>query len=160
TEGAYMTLPPVGYRIVYAQDGSKSLQVDAEKAPVIRKLFDLAVAGGHSLEDLAAEAERLGLVNRKGQRMPKSWGHKLLTNPFFKGYVRFDGIVAKGVHQALVPEELWQRVQRALWGRKPVPAAVEAPSPHDPFVFRGLLNCPGCTRKLCVYRAKQRYIYY
>src|SRR5205085_928959 len=119
-DGEYMTLPPVGYRIVYREDGNKSLQVDPDKAPVIRTLFNLAAADGHSLEDLAAEAERRGLVNRKGQRMHKSWVHKLLTNPFFKGYVRFDGIVAKGVHEALVPEDRWQRVQYVLSGRKPV----------------------------------------
>lgn len=159
-EGRYMTRPPLGYRIVYQQDGSKSLQVDPRKAPAIRTLFDLAATGSHSLEDLAAEAERLGLVSRKGGRMHKSCLHKLLTNPFFKGQVRFDGILAQGIHEALVTEGVWQRVQRALSGRRPVPAEADEPSPHDPFVFRGLLRCPGCPRKLCGYRAKRRYIYY
>ncbi|MGL4551258.1 MAG: recombinase family protein [Gemmataceae bacterium] len=159
-EGHYQTLPPAGYRIVYATDGKKSLQVDPVKAPIIRKLFELAGAGGHSLEDLAAEAEGMGLTNRKRQRMHKSILHKLLTNPFFKGQIRFDGVVAKGVHEPLVTEQLWQRVQRVLSGRKPVAGAAEESAPHDPFVLRGLLQCPKCPRRLCAYRAKRRYAYY
>src|SRR5207248_4621536 len=75
-EGKYMTLPPVGYRIVYQADGKKSLRTDPDKAPIVQTLYELASRGSHSLEDLTAEAYRLGLRSRKGQRLHKSCLHK------------------------------------------------------------------------------------
>ncbi len=44
--------PPFGYRKVYVQDGVKKrprLEVDKEKAPIVRRMFDMALEGKNSL---------------------------------------------------------------------------------------------------------------
>jgi len=86
--------------------------------------------------------------------------HRILRDPLYKGYVRFDGIVAKGRHEPVVTEAIWERVQQSLAGR-----CKNTPKPKDTalrnlFFFGNLLTCPRCDRTLCPYRVKQRYVYY
>ena len=53
SRGFWVTVrPPFGYRKVYVQDGVKKrprLEVDKEKAPIVRRMFDMALEGKNSL---------------------------------------------------------------------------------------------------------------
>ena len=40
--------------------------------------------------------------------------HKVLTNPYYKGQTKFQGVQYAGRHEALVDEAIWQRVQDVL----------------------------------------------
>src|SRR5207253_8299505 len=125
-----------------------------------RRVFELAAGGALSTKDLADEAWRLGLRGRGGKKVGKPALHAILRHPLYKGDVRFDGVVARGTHEPIVDAGLWERVQRALSGRRTCAARPQDLTLRDLFVFGSLLKCPGCGRRLCPYRAKGRYVYY
>jgi DNA invertase Pin-like site-specific DNA recombinase len=159
-EGRHMGRVPIGYRFGFRPEGDKVLEVDPERAPLLRRLFEMAAAGAHSTRDLEAEAWRMGLRSRGGKKIGKPCIHKLLCNPFFKGHVQFQGVVTKGAHEPIVDEALWERVQGTLRGRRTGTARPKNLTIQDLFVFGNLLECPGCGRHLCPYRVKERYVYY
>jgi DNA invertase Pin-like site-specific DNA recombinase len=159
-EGKHMGPARLGYRATYRQDGTKILEVVPDQAAVLRRVFELAAAGAHSVQDLADEAWRRGLRGRGGKRVGKSALHAILRHPLYKGDIRFDGVVARGRHEAIVPPGVWDRVQRVLAGRRTQTARPKDLALRDLFVFGTLLRCPGCGRQLCPYRAKGRYVYY
>jgi DNA invertase Pin-like site-specific DNA recombinase len=160
TEGKHMGPVRIGYRSVYRPDGRPVLEVVPDAAAVIRRLFELAGAGSMSLRELTVEARRLGLRSRNGKLVPLSNIHTLLRDPLYKGYIRFDGILARGNHEPIVAESLWADVQRVLTGRRSNTARPKDPGLRELFLFGSLLKCAGCGRSLCPYRAKGTYVYY
>lgn len=160
SEGKQMGPVRIGYRSIFRPDGTKELAIVPEVAPLLRRLFGLAVTGSYSVMDLVREAEKMGLTSRSGKKLAKSAIHSILRDPIYKGFVRFDGIITQGHHSAILDETIWDRVQSLLAGRN-----VHAGKPKDLtlrelFIFGTMLKCPRCGRTLCAYRAKHRYIYY
>ncbi len=159
-EGRHMGPVRIGYRVVYRPDGTRVLEIVPDTAERIRRLFELAAAGTYSLQDLANEFWDMGLRNRSGGKLLKSAIHAILRDPLYKGYIQFDGVVARGVHESLVDPEVWDQVQRAITGRRKDSQRPKDLTLRDLYVFGHLLRCPLCGRTLYPYRAKQRYIYY
>jgi hypothetical protein len=102
----------------------------------------------------------MGLRSRAGKTLSGSAIHNILRDPLYKGYVRFDGIIAKGRHEAIVNEALWNRVQAILTGRNTNAGKPKDLTLRELFVFGNLLKCPRCGRTLCPYRVKGKYVYY
>jgi DNA invertase Pin-like site-specific DNA recombinase len=159
-EGKHMGQVGIGYRGVYQQDGTRRLEPVPGVAPLIRRLFELAETGSYSLQDLVREGQRMGLRSRNGKKVARSALHNILRDPLYKGYIRFDGIVAKGLHEPIVQEATWERVQVALRSRRAGTGRPKDPDLRELFAFGDLLRCPRCGRTLSPYRVKQRYIYY
>ena len=159
-EGKHMGPARIGYRATYRPDGTKLLEVMPEQAAVIRRVFELAAAGAYSTQNLADEAWRMGLRGRGGKKVGKAALHSMLRHPLYKGFVRFDGVVARGTHESIVAAGVWDRVQRVLTGRRTNTARPKDLGLRDLFVFGTLLQCPACGRSLSPYRAKGRYVYY
>lgn len=40
--------------------------------------------------------------------------HRILTNPYYKGDVRYKGVTYRGAHEPIVPREVWYQVQAVL----------------------------------------------
>ena len=159
-EGRHMGPVRLGYEVQYQPDGTRVLALVPNTADRIRRLFELAATGAYSIKDLADEAFATGLRNRSGRRMQKSTMHGILRDPIYKGYIRFAGSLARGVHEATIDEELWDRAQDALDGRRKETARPKDVTVQDLYVFGHLLRCPECGRRLCSYRAKGKYVYY
>jgi len=110
--------PPLGYE----PDG-RSLKIVEEHAALVRSLFD------HYLElgNVRLLAERL---ERSGTRSPvrtskrgKQFGggffsrgqlYTILRNPIYVGKIAHKGKVFEGKHEAIVKQDLWERVQAQL----------------------------------------------
>ena len=159
-EGKHMGQARIGYRNVYLPDGTKNLEVVPETAPLLRRLFALAATGAYSVQALVREARKVGLHGRTGNPLLKPTLYTMLRHPIYKGYVRFDGIVVRGRHEAIVDEGTWNRVQVVLTGRSTNAGKPKNLTLRELFVFGNLLKCPRCGRTLCAYRVKARYIYY
>lgn len=159
-EGKHMGLVRIGYQSVYRPDGTVSLEVVPEIAAQIRHIFELAGTGTYSLRMLVTEADQLGLRSRKGQRFWASNLHAILRDPLYKGFIRFDGIIAKGRHEPIVDETLWDRVQESLTSRWRSAGKPKNQALRELFIFGNLIKCPTCTRTLCPYRVKGKYVYY
>ena len=111
--------------------------------------FFTEAGSGKSTAELVARANALRLIAKNGKR--GEWSARsvlrLLQNPVYAGR-RPDGAAA--VHTALLPVDLYERVQAAIVARKTRAATTRSKVDErdDPFLLRGLLVCEGCGRTM------------
>jgi site-specific DNA recombinase len=145
-QGIYPGHAPFGYK---NKTATRSIEVDPQRAAVLRKIFELYASGQHSLSTL-----RQALLRNTGVRLCRAYLENILKNPFYIGRFIWQGIEYKGTHQPLVSPELFERVQDTFAGRnKPKYRK------HN-FAFAGLLTCAhdGCT--VTTELQKGKYVYY
>lgn len=131
----------------YADKGSKTIQSDPDRFPLIRKAWDAALTGTYSviqiLRLLNAEwgyrtpkHKRIG-----GKPMTRSQIYKTLTDPFYYGEFEYpvgSGVWHQGKHEPMITREEFDKVQ-VLLGRK------GRPKPRTCFFdYTGLLECGEC----------------
>jgi site-specific DNA recombinase len=156
-QGIWPTKAPLGYRNISSPNGKKTIAPEPEAARLIKKLFEWYATGTLSLKEAARKAREAGLVYRKsGKPVPVSTIHKILRNRLYSGEFEWGGRIYQGKHQALIPRELWERVQDVLDGRY---AKRHRRAKHD-FAFTGLITCGHCGCSIVGEIKKQRYIYY
>jgi site-specific DNA recombinase len=145
-QGIYPSRPPIGYRNNKAEH---TIEVDPEKAPLARRMFDLYATGHYSLSQL-----RLGIKSEFGVTMAKGYLDRLLKNPFYAGSFVWDGKTYMGTQTPLVDHSLFQQVQTVFEGRnKPKYRKHE-------FAFRGLLKCAYDNCLVTAEIKKAKYTYY
>jgi hypothetical protein len=152
---------PLGYR---HDPATKTITVDPVYLPLIRRMFDLMLTGGHSARQVARIArDEWGLrtpMHRKrgGRPLAPSTIHRVLTNPFYAGIFTHEGQVREGAHEAVVTLREFDTVQATL--RRPLPSR---PQRHS-FPFTGLIRCGSCGRAVTAEhktnRHGKRYTYY
>ena len=156
-QGIWPTKCPLGYRNVTGPDGKKIIATDPAIAPLIAKLFEWYARGDISLKEAARKAHAAGLVYPKsGGKVPVSTIHTVLRNRLYTGWFEWNGKLIQGKHEALVPVELWARVQGVLDGR----FASKAKRGRHDFAFSGLIACAQCGCAVVGEIKKQRYVYY
>jgi len=113
--------PPLGYDVT---DG-RLVPIEAE-AEVVREMFDLCLEG-RTLEETAAD------LNANGRRTKRDTGwtpikvYRILHNPVYAGFLRWDGIVRKADHDPLVAVEEFNEAQERLRSRAPLSNAHAPP---------------------------------
>ena len=145
-QGIYPSRPPIGYR---NNKQEHTIEVDPDKAPIAKRLFELYASGRHSLSSL-----RRALVTEFGVRMAKSYLERLLKNPFYMGHFRWEGKIYQGTHTPLISSQLFQEVQAMFRGRN------KPKYRNHEFAFRGLLTCAYDNCKVTAEMKKGRYTYY
>ena len=125
--------PPFGFNKI-TKDGLHTLEPN-ESAEYVKLVFDLYLQG-ETPYGIARHLDSLGVKPTKGELWEKSSISAMLRNPHYAGYVRFgyqrtervfvDGqmikkrnqpvdpeevIIAKGLHDAIVSEDVFQQVQ-------------------------------------------------
>ena len=108
-DGEYLNRAPLGYRY---RNGA--LAVHEEEAERVRDIFAMWAAGVHYRE-IAEKAS-----------VPVSTLYTIVRNPTYVGKIQYRGKLYQGVHQALVDEELFERVN-ALIGCESHPDDAESP---------------------------------
>ena len=145
-QGLYPGRAPLGYKNNRATRG---IDLDPNRAPVLRSIFEMYASGRFSLSTLRRE-----VFQKTGLKISKAHLERILKNPIYAGRFVWQGIEYKGSHEPLVTPELFQRVQDTFAGRnKPKYRK------HN-FPFAGLLTCAhdGCTVTAEI--KKGRYVYY
>lgn len=134
---------PLGYRNrqehIDTKHTRKWIEPDSDTAPLVVKIFDEAATGECSLLELCDLAEEMGLCTTRGRAFTPEKVLRLLRNPFYKGLLiglKFDVEVA-GVHEAIIDEELWDRVQVQLTVRGKTPYHTH----RHKHTLRGLVKC-------------------
>ncbi len=139
----------LGYRNVReAKPGGgeiRTIAIDDERAPFVRLGFELYATGDYTLVDLADELYDRGLRSRATARHPAGQVsiNKLslmLHDRYYLGYVTYDGEEFEGRHDALVDQELFDRVQAIAESRS---AAQERRRVHHHYL-KGSLFCDNC----------------
>jgi site-specific DNA recombinase len=145
-QGIYPGHAPFGYK---NNTATRSIEVDPQRAPLLKIIFEMYASGQHSLSTL-----RQALLRETGVRLCRAYLENILKNPFYIGRFIWQGIEYKGTHEPLVSPELFRRAQDTFAGRnKPKYRK------HN-FAFAGLLTCAhdGCT--VTTELQKGKYVYY
>jgi site-specific DNA recombinase len=145
-EGIYPGRAPVGYR---NNSLTRSIDVHSERAPMVKRIFELYASGEHSLVTLRRTA-----LNELGLRLSRSYFEKILKNRFYLGYFLWQGVEYKGTHEPLISFDLFNRVRDVFAGRNKPKHRKHA------CAFAGLLRCAhdGCT--VTAELQKGKYVYY
>lgn len=178
-DGAYIgCLSPFGYDKV-ERDGVKTLEPN-EHAVVVREAYQ-SLAAGKTTSEVARSLNSRGILTVHGREWSPARVFSLVSNPLYKGYVTWgkrvlqidsregmefvkrrvkgsDPIIAKGLHPAIVSEELWQQAFDAI---QPSHRAKKGMALKNPLA--GVLRCAKCGKTMNYTEQKskgRRYGYY
>src|SRR3989344_3995451 len=115
-QGLYPLPAPLGY---LDKGKGQAKEPDPAKAPLVRKTFELYASRRFNLEELVDEIYRFGLRNRKGRQVSLNGLSVMLNNPFYRGLIRLrrSDEIFRGIHQPIVSQYLFDRVQDLLHNR-------------------------------------------
>ncbi len=140
-EGKWIVTPPLGYKFKY-DENRKPLLVKSEIAPLIAEAFESIATGAYSVEEVRRKLNKKGLVCSKN-----NFWHRL-KNPVYCGKVTVKAYkdepeeIVVGIHEPIVSEEIFDRVQNVLDGKKKIRFKTSTKSDFLP--LRGFLVCPDC----------------
>jgi DNA invertase Pin-like site-specific DNA recombinase len=161
SSGGTVSRAPLGYRNVRRLDEVgrevRYVEVDLERAALIRYAFERYAEGDVSLRALAEDLGDRGLTTlatpkRASKPITPTGLHKFLTNPYYKGQVVYREVAYNGRHAPIVDEVLWQQVQSTLTSN----LTGEKTRVH-PHYLKGTVYCGKCGSRLIVTFAKNRY---
>lgn len=136
-QGWIPTKPTLGYK-TEGERGHKIHVIDEEKAPLVKKMFELYATGDYSLLKLNQIMYEMGLRTHFGNRLVKSRMATLLGDPFYYGMLRWNGEVYPGKQDPLVSKELFDAVQMTLRSKN-------TPKYRKHFfTFKSLIECDRC----------------
>ncbi|HVA61787.1 MAG TPA: recombinase family protein [Mycobacteriales bacterium] len=163
-QGGYPHAAPLGYRNVRETIAGRRIcrmEIDPDRAPLVKLAFELYLTGEYTLDSLVDELARRGLRNL-GRRdyPPKPLGvtgvAHLLANKAYAGIVEWDGVEDAGQREPLIDRDTFRRVQALLAAR-----AVRGIRNRKYNHYRkGLLGCAVCARALSIQVSKGTYIYF
>ncbi len=152
---------PIGYlnrrTIDNRRHEVRDVILDTQRAPLVQEAFQLYATGEWTLVELAQHLTQSGLCSRQTARqasrpITRSSLQVILTNPYYRGFVRFQGQHHyPGAHLALVPSDLWERVQTVLRSH----GNGERTRSH-PHYLKSSIFCGQCGRRLVVHHARSK----
>lgn len=142
---------PIGY----LNTGNGFLKVDPERAPMVRRAFELAAQGSHATDVIRRTLGALGLRTRRGQEIPRQTFLSMLRNELYAGWVCGAGLRVAGKHEAIISEKLFGDVQRVLDGNANG-IAIPHPKGNPDFPLRGFVRCATCGKGLTAGHATGR----
>ena len=116
-KGLQPCTPPLGYRSDKTT-GRYQILVDNDVAVLVREAFYRAAEGKHPLRKILTIMTEHGLRSRTGKPLAISSFWKILTNPFYMGKLTYRGELYSGLHEPLVSQGCFDRVQSYLAKRK------------------------------------------
>lgn len=136
-------------------NADKHIVVDDVTGGLWQRAFEDFATGEYSLDELRSKLNAEGLTGpRHGRPIQKSVLHRVLTNPFYCGLMRYRGQLIPGTHSPLVTVELFQKVQDVLRaGSRPRKIRRE-------FRYAGVMRCRRCQCAIVGDIKKARYVYY
>lgn len=119
--------------------------------------------GDYSKTAVLHQLKALGLKTRTGKELAAQSLNSMLKNPLYAGRVRVKrfGVDAQAAFEAVVPEDLFDRVQRVLVGKHPNSTPHRKLNPEFP--LRRFVRCGHCGTPLTGGRStgrNQTYPYY
>lgn len=150
-QGQWPHRAPVGYR---NNKESHRIEIDPQKGPLIKRIFELYAAEKYSLKALSRFAKDSGLFSRNSITINKGGIHRILNNPIYYGEFIWKGKRYIGDHEPLISKVLFDQVQEVFHkANHPIETKRK-------LAFAGLLKCEKCGCSLTPDIKKGKYIYY
>ncbi len=149
--GEWPALAPVGY---VNNLKSHTIDVDADKAPLVRKAFELYATGNYTLQNVSLAMKEVGLRSHKGNAIAVSSMQRMLRNSCYYGMISRLSELFQGSHEPIITKDLFDRVQ-AVMAKK---AKKKRKRKHE-FLFSGSMHCGTCKAAITAERHGD-YVYY
>jgi site-specific DNA recombinase len=156
--GRWTGVAPAGYKNGRDHLSKPILQVDAGKALLVKEAFELFATGLYDKEELRR------MMRKKGLDLSRSNFPRMLQNHVYAGKVLIpeykdeDAEIIQAIHEPIVSEELFDKVQRIIKGGRKHKKQYEKLNEATP--LRAMLTCSICGRKLTSSASKGRNGYY
>ena len=141
-EGRWVGKAPKGYKNT-RDSSNRPIVIPNEDAHFVQLAFQKMAQGAHYMDQIRKE------LNAQGFKISKNIFAKMLRNPFYTGKIRIEAWkdepeeVVEGIHEALIDEDLFNKVQRIIQRanghRRDVPKRQ-----HNDLPLRGYLVCRKC----------------
>lgn len=170
--GGFQTAPPLGYAV---KARGTLPAIVPEEAAIVTRIYDDYVNLDMPFLQIAKELNALGFRTKRGNSFDNRGVQYIIDNPFYKGYVRWDGntrerklkndgagIIRKAGHEPIITEELWEKAhEKRLHDFTPKAAKVSLRKHW----LSGIVKCSSCGRSLSYHNAasksgKSRYEYF
>ena len=132
---------PIGYQI----DSDQCFQLDPLTAPFVREAFQRYDEGA-TMTQIRDWLNEQGVKNTRGQKMTYNSVQHLLNNRRYIGEYTYRDIVVPDGIPAIVPQDLFDRVQEKLAKNKKAPARHKA---EDDYLLTTKMFCGYCGAYLC-----------
>ena len=167
--------PPLGFD--YDRD-TQTLQPNLQETPIVRFIYQ-RVIDTRSACAVANEANARGYRTRVrtqtrrdgsqqqigGKRFDEDMVAAIVHNPIYKGFVRYDGMLYPGKHEAIVDEETWAHASKAIGSGRDDDTGLYYRDQHT-HLLKGILCCASCGLAMTPYRSGKKtpdgtpYLYY
>ena len=152
--GKWMNRPPIGYMNVRNQDGKADIVLDPERAPIVKKAFEMYATGNESIDSVLSMTRQEGLTTTRkilgAKPFTRTGLRKMLGSCFYYGMMLNPDpedpsiyVQTPHIYEPLISKALFDRVQEVLEDR-----VKKRPHPNRngeiPFAFRGLIRCGDC----------------
>ncbi len=148
---------PLGYLL---DKKAQKLVIDPVTAPLVVEIFE-KYADGKSVRSIVEDFNTRGLKTKKGQPFNINSFSSLLKNRKYIGEYRYQDVVIEGGVPAIVPEDLFNRVQERMEKNRHAPAMAKA---KEDYLLTTKLFCGTCGRLMVGESGKSRtgvmYHYY
>ena len=157
-EGRYVVSPPKGY-VMGRDSQSKPILIPNSDAKFVIEGFELLSTG------LYTQKEVLSKLKAKGFKTSKSAFGRIIRNAIYKGDIFLKAFkdepeqIIKGIHEPLVSESLFDKVQELIDGGKKQ-YKVTHKKINKKFPLKGFVLCPSCFKPLKASTSKGRNQYY
>lgn len=155
------------------------LVINKEEAEVVKMIFNEYVSG-KGYKAITNKLNKLGYKTKRGNNFSVGSIKDILTNPVYIGKIRYNlrqdwsekrrrnlnpnPIITNGIHEAIIDEKLWDKVQAILESKQGKPSRIY----DGEYPLTGILRCPKCGSGMVISRTtnkladgtKRRIAYY
>ena len=132
---------PLGYLL---DKKAQKLVIDPMTAPLVVEVFE-KYADGKSVRSIVEDFNVRGLRTKKGQPFNINSFSSLLKNRKYIGEYRYQDVVIEGGVPAIIPEDLFNRVQERMEKNRHAPAMAKA---KEDYLLTTKLFCGKCERMM------------
>ena len=132
---------PLGYLL---DKKAQKLAIDPTTAPLVVEVFE-KYADGKSVRSIVEDFNARGLKTKRGQPFNINSFSSLLKNRKYIGEYRYQDVVIEGGVPAIIPEDLFNRVQERMEKNRHAPAMAKA---KEDYLLTTKLFCGKCERMM------------
>ncbi len=134
--GVWPSWAPVGY---YNNPKTRLIDIDTDKTPKIKKIFELYSTGNYTFNSLAIWCKKFDLKGKFNKVISISNIQHILKNQFYTGLMKYRGEIYEGKHAPVISKKLFDKCQEVMKNR----GRKKEIRKHD-FSFLGLMRCASC----------------
>lgn len=145
-QGGWPHDAPIGYVKSRTAQGVTSIAPDPVMAPIVKEFLETFSTGQYTIKAAAQLAYDMKIRSKKGEHRTWQTTKNMLQNPIYAGYIQSKYTEGKryiGLHEALISDEIFQKNQRILEGKK----VIQVKSNENEYPLRrDFLRCAYCNK--------------